>query len=388
MAMEHETPPAAAGGPIIYTDSGFFPEGRILAADFHSGSVDFYGWPGSDTIVLTDEHINDYALLALGFEQQYIADQTGYTRRQVQKRYAAIAEMLGAESGNAADSINAAFDDGLIRIARPLADPALSDPLLQAVWDGVADGMTNARIARRLPLDESAVKDRTGDLYRKLGVANRAAATLLRRMVADTSTGFVRDPIDTDRIVSFRHRGGILHCHTEPTLTAEENNAFLLRACLFTVPEAAGFLYDRRSSTLQTQVSHASAQAVEKYGTDDITEAVRLAAAAGQLTVERASIPPSAPLTGRQRQMWDLLAAGTDKATLARRFGISTGTVTSDTTAILRATGSQNMAHATVRHYMTYPSGPVLPPDHTYDLRLTGGIQLPDPRALKHGRPA
>ena len=55
-------------------------------------------------------------------------------------------------------------------------------PAERRILELVADGLTNAEIARQLWVTETTIKFHLSRIYRKLGVANRtAAASRLRR---------------------------------------------------------------------------------------------------------------------------------------------------------------------------------------------------------------
>jgi DNA-binding NarL/FixJ family response regulator len=127
---------------------------------------------------LSDKQLDVLRRSAHGHKHSRIARDLGIDVKTVGGIFQEIFRKLGGAE-TAAQAVDAAYQRGVLRLELDSAARATWPwPLLQ-VLELVADGCTNAEIARRLGRSEHTVVDQVKEARRRLGARDRAHAAAL-----------------------------------------------------------------------------------------------------------------------------------------------------------------------------------------------------------------
>jgi ATP/maltotriose-dependent transcriptional regulator MalT len=123
---------------------------------------------------LTGREIEVVTLIAEGLTNEEVAGKLGIARHTVKSHMAHILDALGAL--NSAHAVAIAHCRGQIGPRRAVPSNSEVSPREVQVLEGVAVGMTDLQIGRKLWVSQHTIKSHLRRIYGKLGVCSRAQA--------------------------------------------------------------------------------------------------------------------------------------------------------------------------------------------------------------------
>ncbi|HEY6891472.1 MAG TPA: response regulator transcription factor [Solirubrobacter sp.] len=281
--------------------------------------------------------------------------------------------------------------DGLeVDVACPYPEPVRLLPSDREILELVAAGLTNAEIGARVHLASGTIKQHTGELYAKLGVANRAAAvhaarrlgmiapaggTELTPVAGSLAPASVVDVLVADRADATR-AGMILALRDQPWVGAcrgtrcagdtlrvarrshpgvvlvgalgGDGGVEVSRALTAAIPAVRTVLVREHDTPAADVIRHARASGVvlTRWNALQVAAAVRAVCADAVAARDGGAEDRVSP---REREVLRVLVTGATNAEIAGRLGLSPHTVKQHTRSIYRKLGVRNRAAAACR---------------------------------------
>ncbi len=317
-------------------------------------------------------------LTSLGYTAMQASEIAGVSLESITNRISYVNRKLDTTHTGASSLITESVRQGVVGISQACPSPSTLTVREQRVWDAISVGLTNDAIARKEAVSTRYISTLSSQIYDKLGITNRVAATLLRRMAFDESRPphFTRSGSSTDgRITEVEFKGGLAAVLTESTLNKTESDLLILRATGHSALASIAFVFGDAGEAQRKKAHAAFRNAKAQYSAETTTEMLRNVAFAGHLVLKRECVHAGARLSKYEERAWESVVNDSFVKEQTRQPGSD-----DKVRAIYTKLGVNGKMPALLRRLMTYPIPAMWPAENTYRLRQQHGLVLPHPR--------